>query len=109
MLVCMGVNCGWRFNSFIRGKERKGVSVRSRRGEMLEFRNFIEDLNWVDVPSIGGIFTWFNGDGSSMSRLDRFLFPRIRLLVVRLIVGQYVGQRDISDHCPIWLKASDVD
>lgn len=48
---------GGEFNSIISGKEKKRVSVRSRIWEMLDFRNFIDYLNCVDVTSIGGIFT----------------------------------------------------
>ncbi|XP_050918598.1 uncharacterized protein LOC127136037 [Lathyrus oleraceus] len=40
---------------------------------MVEFSAFIEDMDLVDVHSLGGVFTWFNSAGSSMSRLDRFL------------------------------------
>lgn len=38
-----------------------------------------------------------------MSRLDRFLVSE-SMLIEWNIIGQWVGKRDISDHCPIWLK-----
>lgn len=59
----------------------------------------------MNVPCIGGRFTWFNNVGSSIGRLDRFLISD-DLNVSWNIVVQFVGIRDISNHCPIWLKAS---
>lgn len=43
-----------------------------------------------------------------MSRLDIF-FIFEKLIVNWKIVGQYVGNKDISDHFPIWLKACNED
>ena len=37
------------------------------------FNSFIEDNGLQDLPLFGRIFTWFKGDGTSMSRIDRFL------------------------------------
>jgi hypothetical protein len=42
---------------------------------------FIEDNNLVDIPLHGRKFTWFKGDGLSMSRLDRFLLSEEWCLV----------------------------
>lgn len=52
---------------------------------------------------VRGSFTWFNGTGTSMRRLDRFLLSK-SLVVDWKYVGQVVGKRDISYRCPIWLK-----
>lgn len=38
-----------------------------------EFKYFIEDIKLLDVPNLGGRFTWFNGEGNAMIRHDRFL------------------------------------
>ncbi len=42
---------------------------------MLDFSDFIEDLNLVDLPlGGGGQFTWSSGtENPSLSRIDRFL------------------------------------
>lgn len=40
---------------------------------MWEFRDFLGCSGLVDVPCLGNKFTWFSGDGRSMSRIDRFL------------------------------------
>ncbi|MCI65761.1 cysteine-rich receptor-like protein kinase, partial [Trifolium medium] len=58
----------------------------------------------VDVPVLGKKFTWFSADGKSMSRLDRFLLSD-GFITTQGISGQWIGDRDISDHCPVWLSA----
>ena len=72
---------------------------------MLEFSDFIEDLNLVDLPlGGGGKYTWSNGSTNpSLSRIDRFLissdwedfFPD---------VVQNLLPRPLSDHHPIVLE-----
>lgn len=42
-------------------------------GEMVEFNDFIEGLDLIDVPLMGNKFTWFNLSGKVVSTLDRFL------------------------------------
>jgi len=37
------------------------------------FNNFIDRHALVELPFIGRRFTWYRGDGHSMSRIDRFL------------------------------------
>ncbi|GAU49942.1 hypothetical protein TSUD_408370 [Trifolium subterraneum] len=79
----------WKFRSLIRRvrfgkklltwglKEMKKKSGNNsgawRQGERIEFIQFIDALEVVDIPLKGKMFTWFNSDGSAMSRLDRFL------------------------------------
>lgn len=43
-----------------------------------------------------------------MSKLDRFLLSE-SFIVDWKIIGQIIGKTDISDHCPIWLKACNED
>lgn len=38
-----------------------------------EFKEFIDDIDLVDIPCIGNEFTRFSGDGLSMSRLNKFI------------------------------------
>lgn len=63
---------GGDFNVVACSKERKMVSEGRRRGKMVEFSRFIEELICINVPSVGGPFTWFNRADTSMTRLDRF-------------------------------------
>ncbi|MCI41628.1 cysteine-rich receptor-like protein kinase, partial [Trifolium medium] len=58
-----------------------------------------------DVPVLGKKFSWFSADGKSMSRLDRFLLSD-GFITKQGISGQWIGDRDISDHCPIWLNVT---
>lgn len=44
-------------------------------------------------------------DGISISRFDRFLISE-GLIDMWGVSGQWIGNRDISDHCPIWLLHS---
>jgi hypothetical protein len=37
------------------------------------FNQFIDDNGLINLPLCGRRFTWYKGDGTSMSRLDRFL------------------------------------
>ena len=86
----------------------KGVSLTSRRGEITEFNNFIDESQLIDVPLIGNKFTWFSPDGKAMSKLDRFLFSE-GILNTWGIDNQKVLQRDISDHYPIVLSANNIN
>ncbi|KAL8497463.1 hypothetical protein ACS0TY_020966 [Phlomoides rotata] len=51
-----------------RGKRRSSVLK-----DIDEFRDFISKSNLVDLPMPKRKFTWYRDDGSSCSRLDRFL------------------------------------
>ncbi|PNX88182.1 cysteine-rich receptor-like protein kinase [Trifolium pratense] len=93
------------FNAVSRTSERKGSSEEGRSAERRDFKQFIEDMDVVDLPVSGKRFTWFSADGRSMSRLDRFLLTD-GLVDKWKASGQWVGERDISDHCPIWLLCS---
>jgi hypothetical protein len=62
-------------------------------------------MELVDIPVMGKKFTWFSSDGTTMSRLDCFLLSE-GFIAKEGISNQWVGDRDISDHCPIWLLTS---
>ncbi|XP_058763157.1 uncharacterized protein LOC131636567 [Vicia villosa] len=64
---------GGDFNSISSLEERIGISTRSYRREITIFKEFIEEMELVDLPTIGGKFTWIKSNGKTMSRLDRFL------------------------------------
>ncbi|CAK8560492.1 unnamed protein product [Lathyrus sativus] len=88
------------------------------RGQELFFVNIYYSCNlalkkmlWrklVALKKIFGSFTWFNSASTSISRRDRFLLSE-NLIEDWKIVVKYVGNRDISDYCPIWLKANIED
>lgn len=35
-----------------------------------DFKQFVEDMELVDLPLLGREFTWYKADGSAMSCLD---------------------------------------
>ncbi|CAI8593121.1 unnamed protein product [Vicia faba] len=99
---------GGDFNIIKINSERKGRGAVESRGDMKSFEEFIGEISLVDIPCKGKKFTWYSGDGKSMSRIDRFLVADN--IVNRWgVVGQLIGDRDISDHCPIWLVKDDVN
>jgi len=69
MNVCL---CG-DFNAVRCMDERRSVGGVARQGWSATYNNFIENNFLVDLPLRGRNFTWFRGDGNSMSRIDRFL------------------------------------
>ncbi|XP_058746484.1 uncharacterized protein LOC131619402 [Vicia villosa] len=99
---------GGDFNAVKNQRERVGRSMRSSNVEWRDFSDFIEGSGLMDVACKGKKFSWFSGDGKSNSRIDRFL---VSDNIVRSwgVVGQLIGNRDISDHCPIWLLFDKVD
>lgn len=67
--------CG-DFNSVRNLEERRGRSSVFRQVDADVFNNFIVDSSLIDLPLCGRLFTWYRGDGVSMSRLDRFLLSK---------------------------------
>ncbi|GAU51623.1 hypothetical protein TSUD_414500 [Trifolium subterraneum] len=65
-------------------------------------------MELIDIPVIGKKFSWFSADGKAMSRLDRFLLSD-NFIAKEEILGQWIGNRDISDHCPVWLICSNLN
>jgi exonuclease III len=96
---------GGDFNAVLNAPERKGSSADSKQRERFLFNQFVNEMDVIDLPVLGKKFSWFSADGKSMSRIDRFLLSDG--LITRFgFSGQWIGDRDISDHCPIWLLAS---
>ena len=67
--VCI---CG-DFNAVRNEGERRLVRNGFMPADFVPFDCFIDDNMLVDLPLHGRNFTWFKGDGKSMSRLDQFL------------------------------------
>jgi hypothetical protein len=43
----------------------------SPSAEIVEFRNFMEELELADLPLVGRTFTCYHASGRAMSRVDR--------------------------------------
>ncbi|GAU23620.1 hypothetical protein TSUD_386090 [Trifolium subterraneum] len=102
--VCI---CG-DFNAIKRLDERRSSRGVHRFGDHIPFNRFIEDNDLIYLPLSGRNFTWFKGDGLSMSRLDRFmLFEEWCLTWPNC--KQEARMRGLSDHCPLILFANEED
>ncbi|XP_058775500.1 uncharacterized protein LOC131649760 [Vicia villosa] len=99
---------GGDFNSIKNRDERRGKESLRRDVEMGEFGSFIENMELIDTQIIGGSFTWIKPNGKACSRLDRILVSE-GLISKWGVVAQEVGNRDILDHKPVWLKSSRVE
>ncbi|XP_058763485.1 uncharacterized protein LOC131636918 [Vicia villosa] len=99
---------GGDFNAISPLGERIGVPNSGNCREINFFNEFIEEMDLVDLPAIGGMFTWFKSNGKAMSRLDRFLLLE-SFIEDWKVDGQHIGERDVSDHTPIWLKDNRKD
>ncbi|XP_070017166.1 uncharacterized protein [Nicotiana sylvestris] len=92
--------CG-DFNVTRYPSEKRECSRRSRA--MVEFSDFIEDMELIDLRLEGGNYTWFKGDNhTAASRIDRFLISEEWDVRFRNI-KQTIQQRLISDHSPVAL------
>ena len=64
--------CG-DFNAIRNADERRSYSGSSVSLDFHFFNLFIEDNGLLDLSLCGHRFTWYKGDGTSMSRIDHFL------------------------------------
>lgn len=97
------------FNSVINTNERRGVGLGSGVSrEVEEFGNFLRELEMFDLPLLGRQFTWFHPNGITMSQLDRILLSADWLSIWGYPTV-WVASRDVSDHCPLILRYSNVD
>ena len=96
-------------NSIRHPSEREGVSQRGAEASSInEFNEWISELELVEIPSVGRKFTWFKPNGASRSKLDRFLVSHEWLLKWP-DCSTLILDRNFSDHCPILLKATNID
>ncbi|CAJ2637778.1 unnamed protein product [Trifolium pratense] len=101
--------CVWGdFNAVKHFDERRSARDGHRSSDHIHFNRFIEDNSLIDLPLIGRKFTWFKGDGVSMSRLDRFLLSEEWCLSWPHC-KQVAKLRGLSDHCPLVLSANEED
>ncbi|MCI28325.1 cysteine-rich receptor-like protein kinase, partial [Trifolium medium] len=94
------------FNAVRCDEERRSVRQGVRYFDQGPFNQFIEDSGLVDLPLGGRKFTWFKGDGISMSRIDRFLLSEEWCLAWPNCM-QMAQLRDLSDHCPLLLSVDE--
>jgi len=66
------------------------------------FNQFIDNNTLFDLPLRERLFTWFQGDGASMSRLDRFLLYENWCAKWPNMI-QRAFLHGLSNHCPIIL------
>jgi len=84
-------------------EERRSVGNNSCQVRSSNYNLFIDGNLLVDLPLQGRSFTWFWGDGRSMSRIDRFLLSD-RWCQTWPNCFQMAMSRGLSDHCPLVLS-----
>ena len=97
--VCVCVD----FNAVRNVEERWSNRGNSVSHDIHYFNNFIDDTGLIDLLLCGRHYTWFKGDGSSMSRLDRFLLLEEWCLQWPNCLQKAI-LRGLSDHCPLQLS-----
>lgn len=91
------------FNSIRDPVERVGVGQRTiEESSIKEFNDWIDDLEVEEAPWIGRNFTWYRPNGSTKSKLDRFLMSPDWLTRWPGSIQQPLD-RNFSDHCPVLL------
>jgi len=96
--VCV---CG-DFNAVRGMEERQSVGSVFNQAGPDNFNGFIVNNFLVDLPLGGRTYTWYRGDGRSMSRIDRFLLSEHWCLTWSNCIQMAVS-RGLSDHCPLVL------
>lgn len=92
------------FNCLRSQHETQGIGESSYKvGEAVEFNEFIDDIELIDIPLIGRKFTWYRPNESVRSHIDRVLVSNDWIYTWQGC-SQYVIERTFSDHCPLLLK-----
>ena len=102
--VCVCVD----FNSVHSVDETKGRGTAFRQAEADFFNDFINTSLLIDMPICGRLFTWYKGDGVTMSRLDRLLLSD-KWSVRWANSIQIALQRGLSDHVPVLLSTEEAN
>lgn len=89
-------------------EERKGRGTFFRQTEGNMFNKFISGNLLIDLPITSRLYTWYRGDGISMSRLDRFLLSKkwCEKWPSCILVAY---QRGLSDHVPLVLLVDEAN
>lgn len=94
------------FNAVLGAHERSAGSP--SRVETWDFQSFINDGDFLDLPSVGPFFTWSNhrfSHGYLETRIDRVLATQ-SFIDLWEAVNVKVGLRACSDHSPLFLGCS---
>ena len=97
--------CG-DFNTVRCPEERRSLREGSNVNDVQHFSMFIDDNDLVDLSLCGRRFTWFKGDGTSISRIDRFLLSEDWCLQWPNCI-QVALLRGLSEHCPLQLSVDE--
>jgi len=100
--VCV---CG-DFNDVQCREQRQSVNVGHFSSDFSHFNSFIGDNFLFDLPLGGRNYTWFKGDGKSMSQLDQFLQSE-EWCLLWLSCLQIAQLRGLSDHYPLVLSVDE--
>ena len=93
---------GGDFNVTLSQRERS--SQGSLSGAMRRFAQVVDDLEFLNLPLQGGVFSWSGvRNNQSWARLDHFLVTQSWLDLFRGVVQSRLS-RHTSDHFPILLK-----
>lgn len=65
-------------------------------------------MELMDDPTVGNRFTWISSDDNARSRLDIFIVSE-EIIDWWKITPQEIISIDISNHSPVWIKASDLN
>ena len=94
------------FNVVRHVEERRSVGNIPRVAGINEFNHFIDHHALIDLPLRGRNYTWFRGDGRSMSRIDRSLLSK-KWSLTWPNCYQKASTRGLSDHCPLELSVNE--
>lgn len=94
------------FNVVRRADKRNGC--RFKPFNAADFNAFLRNNELQDVKQGGRRYTWVSWDGQKMSKLDRFLINK-NFSDDWPDIAAVVGDRVFSDHCPVTLKAGNLD
>ncbi|KAG5583242.1 hypothetical protein H5410_053869 [Solanum commersonii] len=76
----------------------------NRQGAMTDFSEWINDIEHIDPPLIGGYYTWRREDNHTTSKIDKF---RHCSLWECLQIKQNQLPKLTSDHNPVMLVCGD--
>jgi len=100
--VCV---CG-DFNAVRSVSERCSVGDIKQQTGMAGLNLFIDSNLLIDLPLRGHSYTWYKGDGRSMSRIDRFLLSE-KWCSTWPNCFQLASSKGLSDHCPLMLSVDE--
>jgi len=98
--LCGDFNAVWNMEE----RRSKGVAIQSLDCD--PFNAFIDNNVLVYLPLHGRNFTWYKGDGNSMSRIERFLLSEEWCSRWPNCL-QVASLRGLFDHCPMVLSVDE--